>query len=78
MIAAFTELERSFTLERLQDGLVPSRKCRKIGGRPIRYLNKNVMLLHVASKSAMNSATEYGIERSTVNKVINETRGKVE
>lgn len=77
MLAVFAEFERSIIQERTRSGLESARKRGNTGGRPALddKTKKHIISLFEAKHSATDIAKEYGIARSTVYKVINESKG---
>lgn len=78
MLAVFAEFERSIIQERTVAGLTAARKRGRTGGRPSlkESTKKAIVSLYNADHSASDIAKEYGIARSTVYKVLNESTGE--
>lgn len=75
MLAVFAEFERDIIQQRTRAGLEAARKKGKIGGRPAidERTKKHVRTLFNSGESATDIAKEYGIGRSTIYKILNET-----
>ncbi|HWL23320.1 MAG TPA: recombinase family protein [Ureibacillus sp.] len=75
MLAVFAEFERDIIQQRTKAGLDAARKRGKIGGRPAidRKTKKHVRTLYNSGESATDIAKEYGIGRSTIYKILNES-----
>lgn len=75
MMAVFAEFERDIIGERTRAGLEAARKRGRIGGRPkiSDSIKKDVVRLYGKGESATGIARMYGIGRSTVYKIINQT-----
>lgn len=75
MIAVFAEFERNLIQERTRAGLESARKQGRKGGRPpLKESQKQqIRKLYEGGERAKDIAEEYGIARSTVYKVINES-----
>ncbi|MET3684484.1 DNA invertase Pin-like site-specific DNA recombinase [Alkalibacillus flavidus] len=76
MLSVFAEFERDIIRERTQAGLQSARKKGKVGGRPTidDKTKKQIRILYDQGERAKDIATEYGIGRSTVYKIINESK----
>lgn len=76
MLAVFAEFERDIIQQRTKAGLEAARKRGRIGGRPTidKKVKQRVCTLFEAGESASDIAKEYGIERATVYKTVNEKR----
>ena len=75
MLAVFAEFERAIIQERTRSGLESARKKGKKGGRPPlkESTKRSITTLFEHGHSASDIAKEYGIARSTVYKILNNT-----
>lgn len=76
MLAVFAEFERNIISDRTKAGLDAAKKRGRTGGRPTvdEATKRRVKKLYDAGESANDIAKEYDIGRSTVYKIVNETK----
>lgn len=76
MLAVFAEFERSIIQERTKAGLQAAKKRGRTGGRPTvdNAVRRDVLRLYGKGESATDIAKLYDIGRSTVYKIVNESK----
>lgn len=76
MLAVFAEFERDIIRQRTKSGLEAAKKRGKLGGRPKleEKTKRQVKALYAAGESATDIAKEFNIGRSTVYKILNESK----
>jgi len=75
MLAVFAEFERDIISDRTKAGLDAAKARGRIGGRPKvdAKTRRHVVTLYEGGNSATDIAKEYGIGRSTIYKILNES-----
>jgi len=75
MLSVFAEFERDIIRDRTKAGLESARKKGRTGGRPTidAKTKRRIITLFKDDHSATDIAKEFGIGRSTVYKIVNET-----